>query len=72
VVSKARALQKCGAFLLLYTYKNFYSLIKNNTHEKERIKQLFQEGIKNNQDNDDGQQKDCKTYVYDEVIKVCS
>ena len=36
--------------------------IKQN--EKERIKQLFQKGIKNNQDNDDGQQKDCKAYVH--------
>jgi hypothetical protein len=44
--------------------------IKQN--EKERIKQLFQEGIKNNQDNGNGQQKDCKAYVHDEVIKVCS
>jgi hypothetical protein len=32
--------------------KIFTHSLKTKTHEKERIKQLFQEGIKNNQDND--------------------
>jgi hypothetical protein len=54
--------EPCRNVGLFLTFLFIHLKIKQD--EKERIKQLFQEGIKNNQDNDDGQQKDCKAYVH--------